>query len=88
MANAKRDQNDVPTLLAGLETNGSTLVLIQANPTTHALLVATSTVGVDYGPVNSPRDENSVPALMGVSSSDGVTPVVIYATSDGKLLIQ
>lgn len=87
MANAKRDQNNVPTLLGALESDGSTIVLIKANDVGHGLQVDDNTTGVDYGPTNAPRDENSVPVIMGVSSADGVTPIPIYATADGKLLV-
>lgn len=87
MSNASRDENNVPTLLGGLETDGKTLVRIKADPTSHALSVDDDVTGSDHGPTNAPRDENSVPALMGVSSADGKTPVVIYATSAGELLI-
>ncbi len=85
--NAYRDQNSVPTIIAGLETNGSTIVRVTADPATHALSVDDGTGGTDHGPTNDLRDENSVRAFMAVSSDDGVTPVVVYATSDGKLLI-
>jgi len=87
MSNASRDENSIPTLLGALETNGTTLVRIQVDASTHALAVNDSSTGSDHGPVNSPRDENSVPALMGVSADDGVTPVVVYATTGGALLI-
>lgn len=87
MANAQRDENNVPTLLAGLETDGVTLVRVCASPTAHTLCVSDASTGDDHGPVDAPRDENFVPALMAVSSADGVTPVVVYATSDGQLLI-
>lgn len=87
MADASRDQNTVPTLLAGLESDGVTLVKVEANPTNHGLKVDDDTTGSDFGPTNAPRDNNFVPALMAVSSADGVTPVVVYATSSGELLI-
>lgn len=38
MANAKRDQNNVPTLIAVSSADGVTPVLVYANPTTHRLL--------------------------------------------------
>lgn len=84
---AKRDDNNIPTLLAGLESDGTTLVRVKANATTHALSVSDAQTGSDFGPDEAPRDQNFVPALMAVSDVDGVTPVVVYATSDGKLLI-
>lgn len=87
MANAKRDENNVPTLIAGLNTNGSTIVRVKANPSNHGLKVSDDTTGTDHGPANALRDENSVPVIMAVSSADGVTPVVVYADSSGNLLI-
>lgn len=88
MANAKLDQNSVATVTAGLDSDGRTIVLVQANATNHGLMVSDGTTGTDRGPVNDLRDENSRPALMAVSSVDGVTPVVVYATSTGMLLIK
>lgn len=38
MANAKRDQNNVPTLLAVSNADGTTPTLVYADPTTHRLL--------------------------------------------------
>jgi len=40
MANAKRDDNRVPTLLAVSDVDGATPVVVYADPTTHRLLVS------------------------------------------------
>lgn len=87
MSNASLDSNSVPTLTAGLNSNGTTIVRVQVNPTNHALKVDDNTTGTDHGPAIDLRDENFRPALMAVSSADGVTPVVVYADSNGKILI-
>lgn len=87
MADASRDQNNVPTLLGTLDSDGETLVPIVVNASSHALKVGDDTTGSDNGPANAPRDNNFVPALMAVSSTDGVTPVVVYADIDGNLLV-
>lgn len=87
MADAKRDDNNVPTLLGVLNTDGDTLVRVEADPTSHGLSVDDGTTGTDRGPTISPRDSNFVPVLMAVSDVDGVTPVVVYATTAGELLI-
>ena len=87
MADASRDQNNVPTILGALNTDGETIVPIQANPASHALSINDGTTGSDNGPVDAPRDENNIPVLMAVSSADGETPVVLYADSEGKLLV-
>jgi hypothetical protein len=87
MANAKRDDNNVPTALGALETDGATIVPIVVNASNHSLTVDDNTTGTDYGPTNALRDDNNVPVLMAVSSADGVTPVVVYAKANGKILI-
>lgn len=87
MANAALDENSVATITAGLNTDGSTIVRVKINPSTHGLNVADNTTGSDHGPTNDLRDENSRPCWMAVSSSDGKTPVVLYADSSGSLLI-
>lgn len=88
MANAKRDENSVPTLIGVLNTNGTGIVLVKVDPTTHGLLISDNTTGSDHGPVNAARDENSVPTLLAVSSADGTTPIPVYADSSGNLLVQ
>ena len=87
MANAERDQNDVPTLLAYYPTNADN-ERIYANATTHGLKVSDGTTGNDQGPQNAYRDQNGVPGIMAVSSVDGVTPVVVYTDGAGNLLVQ
>lgn len=88
MANAKKDENSVSTLIACLNTDGKTVTPIQANPSTHRLSCADGTGGSDNGPANAIKDENMVSSLIAVSSADGVTPVVVYADSNGHLLVQ
>lgn len=89
MSNAKRDQNNVPTKLALLNTDGETVTLIAANPSTHTLSVDNDTNGSDNGPtdVRALRDENFVPVMMALSDADGETLVPLYVDADGKLLI-
>jgi hypothetical protein len=87
MADASRDGNDVPTLLAALDSDGITPVKVQVNPANHALSVDNNTTGTDNGVDNAVRDSNYVPVLLAVSSVDGVTPVEVYADSSGALLI-
>ncbi len=88
MSNASLDENSVPTLIAGLNTNGTTIVRVKVNASNHGLEISDGTTGSDHGPVNALRDENNRPTLLAVSSADGVTPVVVYADSSGNLLIQ
>lgn len=88
MADAKRDDNQEPTILGTSNADGSTLVRIKVDATTHVLQVDDNTTGSDLSGDNALRDNNLVTVLMGVSSVDGVTPVQIYADpSNGKLLI-
>lgn len=88
MANASRDQNNVPTLIAALNTDGTTVVKVVADSSNSSLGVSDGTTGTDHGRAVAYRDENSVPVLLALSSADGVTPVEVYADSNGKLLIK
>lgn len=88
MANAKKDDNSVSTLIGALNTDGRTVVPVKANPTTHRLSVSDGTTGSDNGPTNALKDENDVSSLIAVSSADGRTPVVVYVDANGKLLVQ
>lgn len=86
MSDANRDENRVKTMI-GQDDSADQVVKIQADESTHRLLV--TYLGND-GTENDGiaiRDQNHIPVLMGVSSDDGVTPVAIYVSSDGKLLI-
>jgi len=87
MAQARKDNNGVNTLIGTLDTDGLTPTLVKASPTTHRLNIDDASTGSDNGQVLSRRDENSVTTIMAVSSVDGVTPVVIYVNNSGELLI-
>ena len=94
---APRDANNVPALLAVLNSDGSTVKQVLANASTHALKINDANTGSDDGPVAAERDENYVPTLVAVSSTtttvngvhyvQGVTPVVVYADSSGNLMV-
>ena len=77
----------IPTLIA-VETDGVTLVNIQADPTTHELYTSDGSTGSDNGPANSFHDGSHVPVLIATSNGDGKTPKVIYGDTNGKLLIE
>jgi hypothetical protein len=87
MANASRDENDVPTVLGALNTDGVTPIPIKIDDTTHGLKINDGTTGSDFGLSVAQRDENHVTILLAASSSDGVTPVEVYADSSGNILI-
>ena len=86
--NAKHDSNYVPTLIAVLNSDGSTVVPVLANPSGHSLDVSNGTTGSDNGPTDAKHDQNHIPTLLAISSTDWVTPVVVYADASGKLLVQ
>lgn len=88
MANALKDSNNVSAVTAVLNTDGTTIVRVQVNPSNHALKINDGNTGSDHGPTNALRDDNFVPTLIATSSADGLTPVVLYADSSGKILIQ
>lgn len=87
MAEAKRDNNMVPSLLATIDSDGQTPVVILADPSAHGLEINDDTTGSDLSDDIASRDNNYVPVLMAVSEDDGVTPVAVYGNASGELLI-
>ena len=88
MANAKRDDNNVPTITGVLNTDGESIVPVKVKSDNNSLAIDNNSTGSDNGPgPRALRDENFVTTLIGVSSVDGVTPVAVYVDSDGNLLI-
>ena len=88
MAEAKRDNNQVPTLLGASNVDGKTPVKVCVE-SDHTLCVSNGDTGSDLSDDIASRDNNGVPVLMGVSSVDGVTPTPIYADpATGSLLIK
>ena len=64
MAEAARDENNVPTLTAVLDSDGSTVTRVKADPTNHVLSVDDNTTGSDNGPDRAVRDENFVTPIV------------------------
>ncbi len=87
MTNSERDDNNIPAIIAVLNTDGETVSVVEINPATHGLSVDNASTGTDHGPARALRDENFIPTLLAVSDVDGVTPVALYVDSNGKLLI-
>lgn len=87
MANAKFDANHVPSLTGVLNSTGTSIVQVVADPNAHTLNISDSTGGSDNGPSNAMHDQNHVPTGVAFSSADGTTPVVLYADSSGNLLV-
>lgn len=54
MENAKRDENNIPTLLAVSNVDDTTPVRLQANPTTHRLLVENLVASGITAPATTP----------------------------------
>ena len=85
---AKKDNNNVDTMLGLSSADGSTPSIVKADPTNHGMSVDDNTTGSDLSTTDdAKRDENSVPTILAVSESDGLTPVQLYVNADGKLLI-
>lgn len=87
MANASRDQNHITTLLAVLNTDGTTIQNTTVAPATHFFQVEDGITGSDFGGDDALRDANHIPVALAVSESDGITPVPLYINSSGKLLV-
>lgn len=87
MANASKDDNRVSTLIAALDTDGTTPTRVKVDASTKALNIADGTTGTDNGVNRAVKDGNRIPVWLGVSSADGTTPVEIYSDSNGNLLI-
>lgn len=88
MANASKDQNGISSLVAMSSANGTTIIRVKVDSSTHKLKVSDGSTGSDLGPRVAGHDENSVSTLLAVSSSDGKTPVAVYTDSSGNLLIK
>lgn len=80
MTSVKKDQNSVSVITA-LSDSNQTVLMVYANPATHALVVDDGTSGSDLGYEQSVKDANGVNSLLGASNSDGLTPVPLYANS-------
>ena len=89
MANAGLDQNNRPTLLAASSSNGSVIVQVQANPSTHTLRVSDATGGSDNGnnSDNAMLDENSVPVATALASDGSGRIIELYADPVTNLLL-
>lgn len=87
MAEAKRDENFVPTIIGASSSDGVTPVLATITPVEHWLRVKDAATGTDHGTNVANRDQNHRPIIMAVSSVDGVTPVEVYVDDEGYLLV-
>jgi hypothetical protein len=87
MSNAAHDENDRPTAICISMTDGTTIIPIKVNPTTHALHADNNTTGTDYGNNGgiAMLDENSV-AVWTAESSDGSGNIVEIYGNSGVLI--
>jgi hypothetical protein len=87
MANAKRDNNKIPTALITSNADGITLLNLLADPVTHGIIMDDNTTGSDLGSNPVKRDSNGVAGFMAVSSSNSSTPVALYGDSSTSALL-
>lgn len=73
MANAARDENNVPTLIAASTADGLTPVRVYADPTSHRLLVQGSSLQGVVAPA-------STPAYVGQQYTDTAAKKIYFAT--------
>ena len=84
---ASRDQNRISITMATSNSDGTTAVMLQADPTTHALSADINATGSDLGVNILVRDENGDTVVGAVSSADGVTVVPIFIDPSTKKLL-
>lgn len=75
------DENRIATIQGVSNADGSTMLPVYANPTTHGLKVNQGLAGSDLSGDRASRDQNRKVAFMAVSAVDGVTPVEVYVDS-------
>ena len=88
MANAGHDQNTRPTIICASQTDGTTIVQIQADPSTHVLKVSDNTTGSDNGNNNgnAMEDENSVSVWTALSSANDGSIIEVYGLNNAVLI--
>lgn len=87
MTNASRDNNNNPAIIGVSDANGTTILRIEADSSTHGLIISDGTTGTDFGGTNASKDENNVSTLLAISSVDGTTPIEIYVDSSTNGLL-
>lgn len=88
MINAYRDENNVPTKLGVLDTDGSTSMRLYVREAGGAMVVKSITVGTYPGGSVAKRDDNFVTGMLGVSTSDQKTPRKFLIDSSNELLVK
>lgn len=90
MANAPIDSSNRPAIICASSLDGTTIVPIKSNPSTHAITVDDNTTGSNNGNNNGVAmlDENSNQVWIAESSAGNGAIVEIYGNaSNGKVLV-
>jgi len=86
MAEAKIDNNRIPTIQGVLNTDGVTPTNVKIDPSTHALFASDGSSGSDLGNDSAYRDNNGNPTLIATDVNNNIIP--LYVNSSGHLMIQ
>ena len=86
MAEAKRDQNSIPTILAVLNTDGTTPTNVRINPVGNLLKVDIDVPGSDFGSDLANRDQNVITTMIVTDVNNNI--ISLYVDSNGQLMVQ
>lgn len=87
MANAGTDESRAKSMTAILNTDGSTIEALTANPASHGLSVDDNATGSNNGPMMEKHDDNHVPTLYALSNTGDDTRVPLYASVNGNTVM-
>ncbi len=87
MSNAKLDDNGRQTITGLLNTDGTTITLVKAEPILHGVSVDDASTGSDNGGTNAHLDDNYRPTMFALSSAGDGALVALYVNSSGELLV-
>lgn len=87
MANALIDENGNQSMTGLLNTNGTTITRVEADPTTHEMEVDDNTTGSDNGGNHAFFDGNQRTTMFAESSDGDGVLVSLYVNSSGQLLV-
>lgn len=90
MANAPLDQNNRPAIICASKNNGTTIVPIQINPSTHGVMIEDAHTGSDNGnnQGNAMLDENTKPVWIALSSAGNGAIIEVYGNpTTGAILV-
>lgn len=86
MVTSKTDNNGVATAFGVLNTDGETVTLLRANPTSHALDVSDGSSGSDIGRDTSKHDDDMRTSMCATDASGNIIP--LWLNSSNQLLIK